>query len=235
VGVFERAAGGTVFLDEIGELALNLQPKLLRVVESGQFRRVGGTKMFTADVRLIAATTRNLVDAVAQGSFRDDLYFRIAVVSAHVPPLRERLEDLPLIVQSLLRASDPKPPALTDRILATLTSYDWPGNVRELRNVLDRALYAAKAIGARELNLVDFPPERRASSAASAGSPVDFRETESYRETRARFDAWFEKRYVEWLLAAHGGNVRAAARAARMDRNHLTDLARKHGIVPFPA
>jgi transcriptional regulator with GAF, ATPase, and Fis domain len=230
-GAFERAAGGTLFLDEIGELALDLQPKLLRVLESREFRRVGGTRTLPADVRVVAATTRDLAGLVAAGEFRDDLYFRLAVVTLHIPALRERMEDLPVVAGALLRACDPDPPILRHDVLAALKSYDWPGNVREVRNVLERGLYAARAIGQNEVKLVGFPPQDRGSPPSDGATPVGFRESESYRETRARFQEWFEKRYVEWLLTRHGGSIRAAARAARMDRNHLSDLAHKHGIV----
>jgi transcriptional regulator with GAF, ATPase, and Fis domain len=232
-GAFERASGGTIFLDEIGELALDLQPKLLRVLEARHFRRVGGDTMIPADVRVLAGTTKNLRREVQEGRFRDDLYFRLSVVTIQVPPLRRRIDDIPILAKALLASNDPQPLPLPDHAAAALMTYDWPGNVRELRNVLERSLHVTRATGARELRLVDFPPrdeEEGAAGSHGAHEANEFREGETYRETRARFEQAFEKRYVTWLLARHGGNVAAAARGAHMDRNHLTDLARRHGL-----
>jgi transcriptional regulator with GAF, ATPase, and Fis domain len=218
-------------LDEIGELAPELQPKLLRVLESREFRRVGGDKMLTADVRVIAATTRKLAVEARRGTFRDDLYYRLAVVTLDVPPLRAHAEDIPLLATKLLESAGATPErAVLDEATATaLRSYEWPGNVRELRNVLDRALHLSTASGTAKLRLVDFPPNVEATDDLEHDS-FSFDDAMSYREVRARHDALFEHRYVRWLLERHGGNVAAAARAARMDRNHLTDLASKYGL-----
>jgi DNA-binding NtrC family response regulator len=223
-GAFELADGGTVFLDEIGELPLDVQPKLLRVLETKEFRRVGGNKTLKANVRMIAATKRNLQREVQAGKFREDLYFRLAVVPITVPALRARREDIPPLVQHILKASGG---GLTvgDDTLQGLVAHDWPGNVRELRNVLERGVYLARATGQSELSLVSFP------TAGPAGADVfQFDAAKSYRETRAKFDAEFERRYVKWLLGRHGGNVSAAAREAKMDRKHLHDMAKKHGL-----
>src|SRR5262249_27782558 len=135
-GAFECASGGTLFLDEIGELTLDLQPKLLRVLESRTVRRVGGDETHKVDVRIVAATNRNLRDEVKSGRFGADLFYRLAVVRLVVPPLRDRLEDIPLLVEHFLDGSPKKP---TAEVLAVLERYAWPGNVRELRNVVDRA------------------------------------------------------------------------------------------------
>jgi DNA-binding NtrC family response regulator len=228
-GAFERAAGGTLFLDEVGELDLALQPKLLRVLEAREFRRVGGNKTLAADVRIIAATTRNLEEAVREGRFRDDLFFRLAVVTVRVPALRERPEDIPLVASRLLTATDPGAPPLGPGLLAALKAYDWPGNVRELRNVLERAVHFARGSGQKELTLHGFPPERR-NEAIGAGDAMMIDLELSYRDARARVVERFEQAYVKRLLEAHAGNVSAAARAARMDRTYLIDLARKHGL-----
>jgi DNA-binding NtrC family response regulator len=149
-GVFELASGGTLFIDEIGELALDLQPKLLRVLETREVRRVGGTMTRHIDFRLVAATHRDLAKDVKKGSFREDLFYRLSVLRLHIPPLRERKEDIPLIVQQLLRNLAKEfrigsVPTVVPETLDILNSYDWPGNIRELRNVLSRAL----AIGGR--------------------------------------------------------------------------------------
>jgi transcriptional regulator with GAF, ATPase, and Fis domain len=229
-GAFERAAGGTLFLDEIGELALELQPKLLRVLEAREFRRVGGNKVLGSDARIVAATTRDLRREVGRGTFREDLYFRLAVVPVEVPPLRARLDDLPMLARKLLDSIDGRELELSRETLAILRSHDWPGNVRELRNVLERAAHISLGSGSRTLVLTDFPPERARDADELATTSFDPNAT--YRESRALFEAAFERRYVRWLLERHGGNVSAAARSVKMDRNHLTDLARRHGLDP---
>jgi transcriptional regulator with GAF, ATPase, and Fis domain len=225
-GAFELADGGTVFLDEIGELPLDVQPKLLRVLETREFRRVGGNKTLRADVRVIAATKRNLEREVAAGKFREDLYFRLAVVPLTVSPLRMRREDIPPLVEHILKAAGAADLHLSNESMQALSAHDWPGNVRELRNVLERAIYMAKATGSRELNAITFP----VSTSQPTESVFQFESGKSYRETRAKYDAEFERRYVKWLLGRHNGNVSAAAREARMDRKHLHDMAKKHGL-----
>ena len=228
-GAFERAAGGTIFLDEIGELAMDLQPKLLRVLEAREFRRIGGAKPLAADVRILAATMRDLQREVARGNFREDLYFRLAVVSIHVPPLRARPDDIPLLVKRLLAAT-PSSLTVPPEVTAALRAYDWPGNVRELRNVIERGVHISEALGSAQLQITNFPPAAPPSDPEAELTRVAFDETAAYRETRAAFEAAFERRYVRWLLGRFQGNVSQAARSARMDRNHLTDLARKHGL-----
>jgi transcriptional regulator with GAF, ATPase, and Fis domain len=223
-GAFELAEGGTVFLDEIGELPLDVQPKLLRVIESREFRRVGGNKTIKTDVRVLVATKRNLQREVQAGKFREDLYFRLAVVPITVPPLRARRDDIPMLVEHILRATGG---SLTvgPETMQGLMAHDWPGNLRELRNVLERAVYMARATGQTELNLVSLP-----TSGGVSSDVFHFEYGKSYRETRSKYDAEFERRYVKWLLGRHAGNVSAAAREAKMDRKHLHDMAKKHGL-----
>ena len=144
-GAFERACGGTLFLDEVGELPIDLQPKLLRVLESRCFRRVGGTRDRPHDVRVVAATNRDLATLVANRQFREDLYFRLAAAVVSVPPLRERLDDLPLLVPSLLRDLGSFNRAVSDDVFELLAAHSWPGNVRELKNTLANALAFADA------------------------------------------------------------------------------------------
>jgi transcriptional regulator with GAF, ATPase, and Fis domain len=230
-GAFELAGRGTVFLDEVGDLPLDVQPKLLRVLESAEFRRVGGNRTLRAEARVVAATKRDLRAEVERGKFREDLYFRLAVVPITVPPLRTRREDVPPLVERFLELAKKRDPAaatitLSTATLAALTAHDWPGNVRELRNVLDRAIYIATAGGESEVRLVDLP----VTASAGAGPAASFEPDKSYREVREAFEAEFERRYVSWLLERHGDNISAAARAAKMDRKHLYDLARRHGL-----
>ncbi len=231
-GAFESAGMGTVFLDEVGELPLDVQPKLLRVLETGEFRRVGGNKLMRAHARVVAATKRNLKEEVERGKFREDLYFRLAVVPITVPPLRQRREEIPALIEYFLQLAKERDPAAADVIIspdtiAGLSAHDWPGNVRELRNVLDRALYIATASGARELRLVDLPV---GASLTRTGVTGPFEPTKTYREVKADFEAEFERAYVHWLLSRHSGNVSAAAREAKMDRKYLSDLAKRHGL-----
>ena len=227
-GAFELADGGTVFLDEIGELPLDVQPKLLRVLETREFRRVGGNKPIKSDVRVIAATKRDLKREVHAGKFREDLYFRLAVVPITVPSLRTRREDIPMLAENILAsaAAGGTPMHLGERAMQGLLAHDWPGNVRELRNVLERAVYMARAAGQDELGDVVL----YGAPGAESANAFSFEPDKSYRETRAKFEAEFERRYVKWLLSRHGGNVSAAARDAKMDRKHLHELAKKHGV-----
>jgi len=236
-GAFELADGGTLFLDEIGELPMDVQPKLLRVLETREFRRVGGNKTQQANVRVLAATKRNLLREVQGGKFREDLYFRLAVVPVTVPPLRARREDIPLLAQHILdltsaaeaRSSGAPKVAHTldaDTVNA-LMAHDWPGNVRELRNVLERAVYLSRATGSPELRLVLLAT---GAGRAADDATFQFDPAKSYRDTRAKVEFEFERRYVKWLLGRHGGNISAAARDAKMDRKHLHDMAKKHGL-----
>jgi transcriptional regulator with GAF, ATPase, and Fis domain len=236
-GAFELANGGTLFLDEIGELPLDLQPKLLRALEQRAFRRVGGSREIRVDIRVVAASKRNLKMEVERGKFREDLYFRLAVVTIDLPPLRERRDDVPLLAQKLLLeiaamdASGQTPKTISASALDALRAHEWPGNVRELRNVLERAAYLARAVGEREVLNVGLPGTLRPAPESSL-VPTSFDPDRSYRDTRSEWEASFEKAYVRWLLDRHGGNISAAARAADMDRKYLHKLARRHAVHP---
>ena len=225
VGAFEAAQGGTVFLDEIGELPLELQPKLLRVLEAREVRRVGAATPTPLDVRVIAATHRDLRAEVNSGGFRADLYYRLAVVRVELPPLRRRPEDLPLLVEAILgdlgRAGRVPPEVALElqgsEFVASLGRAAWPGNVRELRNFLEQCavLGAASAPGSID------PPRTAAPAPIDLGLP--------YKEARQRVLDDFERRYLEGLLAVHGDNVSAAARAAGISRMSLYALIKRHG------
>jgi transcriptional regulator with GAF, ATPase, and Fis domain len=235
-GAFELAHHGTLFLDEIGELPLELQPRLLRVLETRRVRRVGGSVEVPVDLRVIAASHRNLLQEVERGKFRKDLYFRLAVVPVWLPPLRERRADVPRIAEQLLERicgeqlpGEPRP-ALTASVSQALASHDWPGNVRELRNVLERAVLLGRGRGGLDLAAAGIVPALGTGGAGSETADATFDPALSYGQTRAAFEADFERRYVRFLLARHHGNVSAAAREAGMDRKHLHHLAERHGL-----
>jgi DNA-binding NtrC family response regulator len=216
-GAFEEAHGGTVFLDEIGELPLQLQPKLLRVLEAREVRRVGATSVTPIDVRVIAATNRDLRGEVNGARFRSDLYFRLAVLKVALPPLRSRPDDLPALVDHFLvqlgAARHTAEALRAPEFQARLAAAAWPGNVRELRNYLERCL------------VFEEPPPI-GEGADAPGSIADL----AYEEARRRAVAEFERAYVEALLAKHGGKVALAARAAGIDRVYLYRLMRRHGV-----
>jgi transcriptional regulator with GAF, ATPase, and Fis domain len=225
-GAFERASGGTLFLDELAELPVALQAKLLRALEAREIRRVGGAKPIRIDVRVIGATMRDLEAEVQAGTFRQDLYFRLAVVPVHVPPLRARLDDIPILAEALLRgAIEAENLTLSPEALAQLRSYAWPGNVRELRNVLERAAVLAHACGETELREVPI-----SATLTSEGPTHEFAENTTYKDARTRAEHEFERQFVRWILKRSGGNIAAAARTAKMDRKYLGDLVRKHAI-----
>lgn len=231
-GAFELASGGTVFLDELGELALDLQPKLLRVLEQRELRRVGGTKNLKVDIRIVAATRKDLRNEVDKGKFREDLYFRLNVVPMVAPSLRERRDDIPMLVEHFLDrmgAESGTRPELSESTLAALMAHDWPGNVRELRNVIERAL----ALGSDPGNLVaplgDDPILRAPSR---AGEVIDFEPGLSFRDHKERWNDVFERKFVEWLLRRADGNISKAARDADMDRKYLHKLLKKYDIDP---
>jgi DNA-binding NtrC family response regulator len=219
-GAFERAHGGTIFLDEIGELALDLQPKLLRALEASTVKPVGGDKPIKVDVRVVAASLRDLREATKEKRFREDLFFRLSVVDIRVPPLRDHPEDVPLLVDHFLRELG-APPFAGDA-LATLSSYVWPGNVRQLRNVIERAV--ALAGGGPPV----IRPEDLDSPSAQI-SPSKLFEL-PYKLAKDEMLAQFTREYLEALLTRHTGNVSAAAREARIDRNWIVALAKRHGV-----
>jgi DNA-binding NtrC family response regulator len=222
-GAFELADKGTVFLDEIGELPKDLQPKLLRVLETHRLRRVGGTEEVDADIRVIAATHRQLRTQVENGEFREDLYFRLAVVAATIPPLRERREDIPLLIEHFSRRLPPgmwKPP--DPEAMARLVGYDWPGNVRELRNVVERSAYLSPT------GVIDLITTGRKPT--GAGEQVEFDPTLTFREQKERAVELFEEAYLAWLMQRAEGNISRAAREADMDRKYLHKLLRRYGI-----
>jgi DNA-binding NtrC family response regulator len=230
VGDLEAADGGTVFLDEIGELPMAMQPKLLRAVESRTIRRVGETATRAVDVRFVSATHRDLGAMVNAGAFREDLYFRLAVVPLRLPPLRERLEDLPQLVQRFVPKGGG---AVSVELFAELSQRPWLGNVRELRNFVERAL----AMGTSEALLASAGDAtiggHRGPDGAEAGTlavPSGITLDQPLRDFREQWIDHGEKEYLRRLIAAHSGNVSAAAHAAGVDRTYIHRLLKKHGL-----
>ncbi|HSI05510.1 MAG TPA: sigma 54-interacting transcriptional regulator, partial [Myxococcota bacterium] len=220
-GLFEIARGGTLFLDEIGDMPLGMQVKLLRVLQTREFRRVGGTVDLASDARVVSATNRNLEELVRKGAFREDLWYRLNVVEMHLPPLRERRDDLPLLIDHLLtshaRGVDVR---LSKRALALLLDYAWPGNVRELDNELQRAI--ALADGVIEPDVLSSKVAGRAT-ADPGEEPAD--------GTLKRSIDRHERDVIRATLAEHGGRVAAAARALGLTRAGLYKKMHKLGLA----
>jgi DNA-binding NtrC family response regulator len=222
-GAFEEADGGTLFLDEIGELAPEVQPSLLRALDKRAVRPVGGTSYNQVSVRVVAATNRNLRAEIAAKRFREDLYYRLAVVRMHVPPLRERPDDIPLLVEHFARQfSGGRALDVSREELDRLRHHAWPGNVRELRNVIERA--CALSHGAK-LEIDEAFDERTGAQAESTVN-IDL----PFKEAKAQIIDSFEREYIRALLKRHEGNLSAASRAAEVDRKHFRELLRKHGL-----
>jgi DNA-binding NtrC family response regulator len=228
-GRIRSADGGTLFLDEIGDLPLAAQARLLRVLQEGVVEPVGGGEL-TIDVRVLAATHRDLKELVAEGSFREDLLFRLRVVEIVTPPLRDRGQDILLLARSFLDEVSPRPLRLTPDAEDALLAHDWPGNVRELRNALERAaIFCRGGI----VQAADLPGD--VGGAVESGSPaplelIDWREGDDFRTAKERLIERFERTVISDALARHGGNVSAAARELGMHRQNLQQKIRKLGI-----
>ncbi len=226
-GLIREAEGGTLFLDEIDALPYSAQVKLLRFLQDKQYRTVGSNALQHADVRVFAASNKQLATLAAQGSFRQDLFFRLNVITLHLPPLRERREDIAALAQHFLQAAARQwqraPATLSCAAHAKLLAHRWPGNVRELKNVMDRATMfkAGCVLGADDIDLDDEP-----ATAPSVPAP------ESFRAAKERLVESFERAYIEQLLAQSGGNVTQAARAAQKNRRAFFELMRKYRIEP---
>ncbi|HWH75806.1 MAG TPA: sigma-54 dependent transcriptional regulator, partial [Candidatus Binatus sp.] len=231
-GVFEEAQGDTCFLDEIGGISANLQARLLRVLQEHEVRRVGGKEWIPVDVRVVAATNFNLPEAVSHGEFRQDLYYRLNVVAIHLPPLRERKDDLPLLVEHFLKfysvENGKNISTVSEKAMELLTSYSWPGNIRELENAIEQAValsYQAVLVpedlprDVREHESSRFP-----ASAAEDGQFL-FSDTPSLEEVK--------KRYVLQVLKQTQGNVSATARILNVDRRSLYRMLARYKIEPY--
>jgi DNA-binding NtrC family response regulator len=223
-GAFERADRGTIFLDEIGELRVDMQPRLLRVLENHEVRRVGGSHVVGVDVRVVAATNRDLTKEVEAGAFREDLYFRLGVIHVQLPPLRARREDVPwLIEHALSRAEVVRrhgEKRVTPGAMKLLQSYAWPGNVRELVNVVSHLLTFSDGA---EVD-VSHLPERIQKDEEKPPAHVPF------HEAKERVLDKFEHEYLAALLERCGGNLSRAARESGLHRKSIERLAKKHRL-----
>ena len=221
IGVFEAAHGGTLFLDEIGELPLDVQSKLLRAVETRKIRRIGSTKVIACDVRIIAATNRDLAAEVNRGAFRSDLFYRLSVAKLAVPALRERKEDLPLLIEHFLRQlhSTHTDPRLPEDFMSRAQRHTWPGNVRELRNAVERAVLLPN----HPTGGLDAPPKKE-------GTFGDVDIDIPFKTAKQQLVDEFDRRYLQALLEAHDNNISAAARAAGIERMSIYKMIRRLGL-----
>jgi len=224
-GLLETAADGTAFMDEIGELPLTMQSKLLRVLQDHKFRRLGGTELLTTDFRLIAATNRNLHEMVKDGSFREDLYYRLNVVTIELPPLRDRPSAIAPLAQHFLRyfvEKTGKEVKISNAAMMIMEKYGWPGNVRELMNVVERAVSLTEFNQITPLDL----PLSILESVKGAVRPTE----ESFRSAKRRLIEGFESRYLSEMLSETGGNVSEAARRCGMKRSAFQRLMAKYSL-----
>ncbi len=237
-GLFEMADGGTIFLDEIGDMVLSAQAKVLRVLQSGEFTRVGGEQTLKVDVRILAATNRDLQAAVAAGEFREDLYFRLNVVPLRAPPLRERGDDVPLLsaafIELACRENGMKVKTISDEAVALLSAYPWPGNVRELRNVIERLVILSE----ESIGVDDLPEEIIAEVARhrreSAMPPTQLPRVELPAEARAlplrEFRDHMEREYIRIKLDENGWNISRTASLLGIERTNLHKKMRALGL-----
>jgi Response regulator containing CheY-like receiver, AAA-type ATPase, and DNA-binding domains len=222
-GLFQTAQGGTLLLDEIGEIPLKLQAKLLRVIEDKKVMSLGSDKSVGIDVRIIAATNRNLESEVEKGNFREDLFYRLNIVPIKLPPLRERREDIPLLARFFVKkyAEEFHKPvkSISETALGALISYSWPGNVRELANIIERAVILERK---ETITRIEIPLMR------GKESPVNF--AGSFREVKAKAIEGLEKTYISGLLELYGGRLTQAAKHADMDLKNFRGKMKKYGI-----
>ncbi|MFH1058669.1 MAG: sigma-54 dependent transcriptional regulator [Pseudomonadota bacterium] len=225
-GKFDLADRGTLFLDEIADMSLKTQAKILRILQEQRFERVGGTRTISVNVRVLAATNKDLIAEIAAGRFREDLYYRLNVIPITVPPLRERPEDIPDLAAEFLAAQAAKTGAMAKTMapaaLAALQAHSWPGNVRELKNLVERLVILCPG---PEIGIADLPPGLAPAGAAAAGLPQALALTD-FKEARAAF----ERLYLEQKLDDNDGNVSATAEAIGLERSHLHKKLKALGI-----
>ncbi len=222
-GKFELADGGTLFLDEIADMSASSQAKVLRVLQEQRFQPVGSAKTVHVDVRVIAATNKDLEREIAEGRFREDLYYRLSVIPIRIPPLRDRIEDIPELcahfAEHYARAYGRQPIRFTDEALVQLKGYRWPGNVRELQNMMERLIIMSRK---RELDVSDLPHQVRDRNA----DDLYLGEYDSLKQAREDF----ERRYIEHMLKVHGGNITRTADALKLERSNLHKKIKQYEI-----
>ena len=251
-GIFELASGGTVFLDEIGELGLDMQPKLLRVLETRKIRRVGSNKVIPVDIRIIAATNRNLQEEVKIERFREDLFYRLSVVRLVIPPLRDRVEDIPMLVSHFLQTHSfnrgPKGilklNGISDGVHQAMFNYHWPGNIRELLNIVERACSLSDS---SKIELCDLPdsistkgpliPSPNIHTQSKQNSerkkdkiPQEYKKM-TFKEAKEKWVSSFEEDYIRHMLEKNKMNISKASREAQIDRKYFRKLMKKYLII----
>ncbi len=224
-GKFDIADRGTIFLDEIGDMSLKTQAKILRILQEQSFERVGGTELITVDVRVIAATNKDLKEEIAKGAFREDLFYRLNVIPLHVPPLRERKEDIPIFIDHFLnefsRQTTRETPKVEQAAMEKLMSYSWPGNVRELKNLMERLVIMTPASAITTDDLPDY-----ISGTKSSGYSEKIFHNSLLKEARKGF----EKEFILRKLKSNGGNIARTAEAIGVERSHLYRKIKSYGI-----
>ena len=218
------AQGGTIFFDEISEMPIELQAKLLRILQEKTYMRVGGTKEIKADIRIISSTNKNLEDEIEAGNFREDLYYRINVVKISVPPLRKRIEDIPLLVDYFIdkysKEFNKQVIGIKSNVMKMLINYNWNGNVRELENIIEHAVAFAEEEEITENDIPDYIKSK------SINFDIDEHLDKPFNEAKAIF----ERKYLENLLKKTAGNISRASKISRLPRQNLYEKLKKHSI-----
>jgi two-component system, NtrC family, nitrogen regulation response regulator NtrX len=232
VGKFEQADRGTIFLDEIADMSAKTQAKVLRVLQEGEVERLGSARTIKVDVRVIAATNKNLEEEIEKGHFREDLYFRLAVIPIFVPPLRERPDDVPLLVRHFMdyfsRENNVRPKRITQAALDALQRYRWKGNIRELRNTVERLIIMT---GGDSIDLPDLPESLRSPSAGASGAPRAAGDEAAKSGTLREFKDMSERAYLVQKLRENGWNISKTAEVIDTPRSNLYKKLEQYQIT----
>ncbi len=234
-GAFEIADNGTIFLDEIGELSLDLQPKLLRVLETGEIKRVGADRPKRVNVRVVCATHRNLKEMVSQGLFREDLFFRLSVVPVYLPPLRKRKEDISVLIDHFMKmaqaeAQDSHVTGISDEVKKIFEEFHWPGNIRELKNAIERAFSFSDSDTIDVNHLPDYMKDGNVLESSLGSSTVELDASLPFKEAKEKWVENFEKDYLIKILKNNDLNISKAAKEAGIDRKSIQRLLKKYNL-----